>query len=255
MGFKKTLSDVIIIARIYYLQFRDQLGKYLFSGLLIPLASFFLASATAGREASQQLRFFTGAILLSFSILTIMWLGSILIEDCFYGRLKLFITAPVSPVSYVLGILFYAYILGLVTSLGFFLAARILRIPVEPHLFQLFVVVFLTLSTFASIGVILSQYAGTLQAGGVLADAVSIMLIFLSPVYYSMETLPKSMQVLAAPSPAYLCGRGNQQSATGKKWSRGRHPDPSHHVCRHSHRSRAIRALERVLGISPWLLF
>ena len=178
MGFKKTLSDVIIIARIYYLQFRDQLGKYLFSGLLIPLASFFLASATAGREASQQLRFFTGAILLSFSILTIMWLGSILIEDRFYGRLKLFITAPVSPVSYVLGILFYAYILGLVTSLGFFLAARILRIPVEPHLFQLFVVVFLTLSTFASIGVILSQYAGTLQAGGVLADAVSIMLIF-----------------------------------------------------------------------------
>jgi ABC-2 type transport system permease protein len=216
MGFKKTLSDIIIIARIYYLQFRDQLGKYLFSGLLIPLGSFFMASATAGREASQQLRFFTGAILLSFSILTIMWLGSILIEDRFYGRLKLFITAPVSPVSYVLGILFYAYILGLVTSLGFLLAARILRIPVEPHLFQLFVVVFLTLSTFASIGVILSQYAGTLQAGGVLADAVSIILIFLSPVYYSMETLPKSMQVLAALLPPTYAAEGISKALLGK---------------------------------------
>jgi ABC-type multidrug transport system permease subunit len=216
MGFKKTLSDIIVIARIYYLQFRDQLGKYLFSGLLIPLASFFLASATAGREASQQLRFFTGAILLSFSIITIMWLGSILIEDRFYGRLKLFITAPVSPISYVLGILFYAYILGLVTSLGFFLAARILGISVEPHLFQLFVVVFLTLSTFASIGVILSQYAGTLQAGGVLADAVSIMLIFLSPVYYSMETLPKSMQVLAALLPPTYAAQGISKALLGK---------------------------------------
>ena len=51
MGFKKTLSDIIIIARIYYLQFRDQLGKYLFSGLLIPLASFFMASATAGQRS------------------------------------------------------------------------------------------------------------------------------------------------------------------------------------------------------------
>jgi len=65
MGLKKTISDISIIARIYYLQFRDQLGKYLFSGLLIPLASFLMASATAGSEPPQQLRFFTGALLLS----------------------------------------------------------------------------------------------------------------------------------------------------------------------------------------------
>ncbi len=216
MGLKKTLSDITIIARIYYLQFRDQLGKYLFSGLLIPLASFFMASATAGNEPPQQLRFFTGAILLSFSILTIMWLGSILIEDRFYGRLKLFITAPVSPASYVLGVLFYANVLGLVTSLGFFLAARILGIPVQPRLLQLLLIVLLTLSTFAGIGVVLSQYAGTLQAGGVLADAVSIILIFLSPVYYSMETLPKSMQVLAALLPPTYAADGISKGLLGK---------------------------------------
>ena len=216
MGLKKTLSDITIIARIYYLQFRDQLGKYLFSGLLIPLASFFMASVTAGNEPSQQLRFFTGAILLSFSILTIMWLGSILIEDRFYGRLKLFITAPVSPASYVLGVLFYANVLGLVTSLGFFLAARILGIPVQPRLLQLLIIVLLTLSTFAGIGVVLSQYAGTLQAGGVLADAVSIILIFLSPVYYSMETLPKSMQVLAAFLPPTYAADGISKGLLGK---------------------------------------
>src|SRR5262249_59040927 len=99
MGLKKTLSDVTIIARIYYLQFRDQLGKYLFCGFLIPLASFLLASATAGSERPQLLRFFTRAVLLSFSMLTIMWLGSILIEDRLYGRLKTFIYAPVFPAS------------------------------------------------------------------------------------------------------------------------------------------------------------
>ena len=76
--------------------------------------------------------------------------------------------------------------------------------------------VFLTLSSFASIGVILSQYAGTLQAGGVLADAVSIMLIFLSPVYYSMETLPKSMQVLAALLPPTYAAEGISKALLGK---------------------------------------
>jgi ABC-2 type transport system permease protein len=216
MGLKKTISDIGIIARIYYLQFRDQLGKYLFSGLLIPLASFLMASATAGSEPPQQLRFFTGALLLSFSILTIMWLGSILIEDRFYGRLKLFITAPVSPASYVLGVLFYANVLGLATSLGFFLGAQILSVPVRPQILELFLVVFLTLTTFAGIGVVVSQYAGTLQAGGVLADAVSIILIFLSPVYYSMETLPKGMQVLAAFLPPTYAADGISKGLTGK---------------------------------------
>jgi ABC-2 type transport system permease protein len=216
MGLKKTISDISIIARIYYLQFRDQLGKYLFSGFVIPLASFFMASATAGNAPTQQLRFFIGAVLLSFSILTIMWLGSILIEDRFYGRLKLFITAPVSPASYVLGVLFYANVLGLVTSLGFFLAAPILAVPVRPQILELFILAFLTLSTFAGIGVIVSQYAGTLQAGSVLADAVSITLIFLSPVYYSMETLPKSMQALAALLPPTYAADGISKSLLGK---------------------------------------
>jgi|SRR5215467_410359 ABC-2 type transport system permease protein len=214
MGLKKTLSDITIIARIYYLQFRDQLGKYLFCGFLIPLASFLLASATAGSERPQLLRFFTGAVLLSFSMLTIMWLGSILIEDRFYGRLKLFITAPLSPASYVLGVLLYANVLGLVTSLGLFLGAQILSLPVRPQIVELFLVVFLTLTTFASIGVVLSQYAGSLQAGGVLGDSLSIIMIFLSPVYYSMEILPPGMQVLAAFLPPTYTADGISKGLT-----------------------------------------
>lgn len=216
MEFKKTLSDTIIIARIYYLQFRDELGKYLFSGFLIPLGSFFMASATVGTEPSHQLRFFTGSILLSFSMLTVMWLGSILIEDRFYGRLKLFITAPVARLSYVLGVLFYAYILGFVTSLGFFLAARILGIPAQPHFLQLFLLVFLTLSAFASIGVVISQFSKSIQAGGVLADSASMILVFLSPVYYPIEILPKSMQYLAYLLPPTYAADGIAKGLAGK---------------------------------------
>ena len=96
------------------------------------------------------------------------------------------------------------------------MAARILGIPVQPRLLQLLLIVLLTLSTFAGIGVVLSQYAGTLQAGGVLADAVSIILIFLSPVYYSMETLPKSMQVLAALLPPTYAADGISKGLLGK---------------------------------------
>jgi ABC-type multidrug transport system permease subunit len=45
---------------------------------------------------------------------------------------------------------------------------------------------------------------------------VSIILIFLSPVYYSMEKLPKGMQVLAAFLPATYAADGISKGITGK---------------------------------------
>jgi ABC-type multidrug transport system permease subunit len=45
---------------------------------------------------------------------------------------------------------------------------------------------------------------------------VSITLIFLSPVYYSMETLPKSMQALAALLPPTYAADGISKSLLGK---------------------------------------
>src|SRR5262249_42256930 len=97
----------------------------------------------------------------------------------------------------------------------------ILGLPVRPQIPGLFLVVCLTLTTFAGIGVALSQYAGTLQAGGVLGDSVSIILIFLSPVYYSMETLPKGMQILAAFLPPTYAADGISKGLTGKSGLEG----------------------------------
>lgn len=216
MGFKKSLSDVSVIGRIYYLQFRDELGRYLFSGFFIPVGAFLVASTATGKDLPNRLRFFTASFLLSFSMLTIMWLGSILIEDRFYGRIKLFITAPVSPASYVLGILFYAYILGLITSLGFLLTAYLFSIPVQPQFLPLLLLIIVTLSTFTGIGIAVSQYAKSLQAGGVLADSTSMILIFLSPVYYPIEILPKGMQYLAYLLPTTYAADGFAKGLSGK---------------------------------------
>ncbi|MFQ5683290.1 MAG: ABC transporter permease [Candidatus Binatia bacterium] len=212
----KIFVDIGLIAGIYYLQFKDQIGRYLFFGFLIPVGVFFIATAATSREPAFHLRFFTASILLSFSMLTIMWLGSIIIEDRFFGRLKLFITAPVSPISYVLGILVYACTLGLMTGSALILFAYIYGIPAQPHLLELVTLAVLTVSAFTGVSIVVSQYAKNLQTGSVLADSTSISLIFFAPVYYPIEELPKGMQVIASLFPTTYAATGIADALSGR---------------------------------------
>jgi ABC-2 type transport system permease protein len=213
---KKTLRDMCLITRIYYLQFRDQVARFLFFGFLIPAGVYYIATASTGRDPALQLRFFTASILLSFSMLTIMWLGTIIVEDRFYGRLKLLITTPISRTSYVLGILGYDYILGLMTGCGFILVSYLFEIEVQLNLLDAIILVLLTLSSFTGISIIVSQQAKSLQAGTVLADSTSICLIFFAPVFYSIEELPKAMQYVASLFPTTYAADGMAKALSGK---------------------------------------
>lgn len=213
---KKTLRDMCLITCIYYLQFRDQVARFLFFGFLIPAGVYYIATASTGRDPALQLRFFTASILLSFSMLTIMWLGTIIVEDRFYGRLKLLITTPISRTSYVLGILGYDYILGLMTGCGFILVSYLFEIEVQLNLLDAIILVLLTLSSFTGISIIVSQQAKSLQAGTVLADSTSICLIFFAPVFYSIEELPKAMQYVASLFPTTYAADGMAKALSGK---------------------------------------
>ena len=213
---KKTLRDMCLITHIYYLQFRDQIARFLFFGFLIPAGVYYIATASTGRNPALQLRFFTASILLSFSMLTIMWLGTIIVEDRFYGRLKLLITTPISRTSYVLGILGYDYILGLMTGCGFILVSYLFEIEVQLNLLDAIILVLLTLSSFTGISIIVSQQAKSLQAGTVLADSTSICLIFFAPVFYSIEELPKAMQYVASLFPTTYAADGMAKALSGK---------------------------------------
>jgi len=204
---KKTLRDMCLITRIYYLQFRDQVARFLFFGFLIPAGVYYIATASTGRDPALQLRFFTASILLSFSMLTIMWLGTIIVEDRFYGRLKLLITTPISRTSYVLGILGYDYILGLMTGCGFILVSYLFEIEVQLNLLDAIILVLLTLSSFTGISIIVSQQAKSLQAGTVLADSTKVVV---PDVQGAPSSLALEKAVSIVQSRAYLERRALQ---------------------------------------------
>ena len=90
-----SLRAIICIFRIHLARLRAEAGPFLLAALIFPSAMYLFANAISGNGADQQNRskFLAGSIVFSLSLTAISWLGYLLLENRFTGRLKLFATA------------------------------------------------------------------------------------------------------------------------------------------------------------------
>src|SRR4030081_3180081 len=104
-------TDIACVFRIQLAGMRREVGPFLLAALVFPSAMYLFANAIGGTEVTQEqnrLRFLAGSIVFSLSLTSISWLGFLLLENRFTGRLKLFATLPLAPSSYVTGIVIFA---------------------------------------------------------------------------------------------------------------------------------------------------
>src|SRR5258708_38740266 len=122
-------TAVVSVFRIQFAGIRREVGPFLLAALIFPAAMYLFANAVAGGEiASQQsrLRFLSGSIVFSLSLTSISWLGYLLLENRFTGRLKLFATLPLAPSSYVFGVLLFAVAQAAISTTTLLLLGRAL---------------------------------------------------------------------------------------------------------------------------------
>src|SRR5947208_10898294 len=102
---------------------------------------YLFANAISGSGADQQnrSRFLAGSIIFSLSLTSISWLGYLLLENRFTGRLKLFATLPITPSSYVFGVLIFALAQAALSTITLLILARILGVQMQPNFFLLVV--------------------------------------------------------------------------------------------------------------------
>src|SRR5438309_2895123 len=107
----KRMTDITGVFRIQLASMRREMGPFLLAALVFPSAMYLFANAVSGAESQHdqnRLRFLAGSIIFSLSLTSISWLGYLLLENRFTGRLKLFATLPIAPSSYVFGVLIFA---------------------------------------------------------------------------------------------------------------------------------------------------
>jgi ABC-2 type transport system permease protein len=212
------VTDMICVFRIQFAGTRREVGPFLLAALVFPAAMYLFANAVAGAEVAPEqsrLRFLSGSIVFSLSLTSISWLGYLLLENRFTGRLKLFATLPLAPSSYVFGVLIFAIAQAVVSTTTLLLVGRALRVQMRPNFPLLIVVILLTILCLCGLGVVIAARAGSFSQGSLLTDTLGAGLVFLAPVYYAPEMMPRAMRVFAQLLPTTFAARAVQTTLAG----------------------------------------
>src|SRR6266853_2136355 len=128
------LRHIGAVFRIHLARLRAEAGPFLLAALVFPTAMYLFANAIRGEAAGDQnrFRFLAGSIVFSLSLTAISWLGYLLLENRFTGRLKLFATLPLAPSSYVFGVLVFAFVQATLSTVTLLLVGRALGVPTRP---------------------------------------------------------------------------------------------------------------------------
>ncbi len=196
----KRVTDIICVFRIQLASMRREAGPFLLAALVFPSGMYLFASAVRGEGVNREqnpLRFLAGSIVFSLSLTSISWLGYLLLENRFTGRLKLFATLPIAPSSYVFGVLVFALAQAAVGTTALLIVGRAVGVQMRPNFPLLLVVILLTILCLCGLGVVVAACARSFSQGSLLTDTLGAGLVFLAPVYYTPEMMPRSLRMFA----------------------------------------------------------
>jgi ABC-2 type transport system permease protein len=213
----RRLSDAACVFHIHLARLRAESGPFLLAGIVFPCVMYMFAAAvasggSAGPAPELRIRFLAGSIVFSLSMTGISWLGYLLLENRFTGRLKLFATLPLAPSSYVFGIVAFALAQAVAGTISLLVLARFLGVhPIlagAGGVVRLFAVVLLTVLCVSGISLVIAARARSFSEGSLATDALGAGLVFLAPVYYSPDTLPRVLRSAAYVLPTTYAADG-----------------------------------------------
>ena len=218
---KKRFSDIYCVFQIHLARLRREAGSFLLAAIVFPIGMYLFASGIAHQNAPEtisndaKIHFLAASIVFSLSLTAISWLGYLLLENRFTGRLKLFATLPLAPSSYIFGVLSFALLQGSLGTISMLVAAKILG--VETQIDSIFgitllaLVVFMAVLSLCGISVIIAARVRSFSEGSLYTDALGAGIVLLAPVYYSAETLPFFLRWLGFILPTtYIAGAVNK---------------------------------------------
>jgi ABC-2 type transport system permease protein len=211
------VSDIFCVFRIQLAGMRRDVGPFLLAALVFPSAMYLFANAVGGAGGAPQnrLRFLAGSIVFSLSLTSISWLGYLLLENRFTGRLELFATLPLAPSSYVFGVLIFALAQAILGTTALLLVGRALGVEMRPNFPLLVLVIVLTILCLCGFGVVIAARARSFSQGSLLTDALGAGLVFLAPVYYAPEGMPRALSLFTQFLPTTFAARALHTTLTG----------------------------------------
>ncbi|HKC64411.1 MAG TPA: ABC transporter permease [Pyrinomonadaceae bacterium] len=214
----KRITDTLCVFRIHLARLRREAGPFILAALVFPTAMYLFAVAVSGAEEisdEKRLRFLAGSIVFSLSMTSISWLGYLLLENRFTGRLKLFATLPLASSSYIFGVIIFALAQAALGTTTLLVVARALGVHANVSFASLGLVILLTMLCLCGLSVIIAARARSFSEGSLLTDSLGAGLVFLAPVYYSTQGMPVALSSISKWLPTSFAASGVQTALKG----------------------------------------
>ena len=217
---RKRLSDIFCVFQIHLARLRREVGPFLLAAIVFPIGMYLFANGIAHQTAEtvsndEKLHFLAASMVFSLSLTAVSWLGYLLLENRFTGRLKLFATLPLAASSYIFGVLIFALVQGTLGIISMLVAAKILGVETNINgiggFLSLALVIFTAMLSLCGISVIVAARVRSFSEGSLYTDALGAGMVLLAPVYYSSNTLPLVLRWLGYVLPTtYISGAINK---------------------------------------------
>jgi len=213
----KLVTDAAVIFQLEVVKVRAWFGSYVLTIVAFPIGMLYFAKALVppGSEDQVGTQVMTGALVFGLGLVGVNTFAQMLLAERFNSMLKLVITSPVHPLSYVAGVVSFAVAQGLVTAAVVLSFAPLTGIDVHLSLWLIPILIITSLS-LAGIAVVIATRSPGLESGGMFASAAGILVVLLSPVYYPIERLPEWMQWVAQLSPYTHAGAAVNDILSGE---------------------------------------
>lgn len=214
----KRMTDILCVFRIHLARLRAEAGPFVLAALVFPTAMYLFAVAVSGADEvsdEKRLRFLAASIVFSLSMTSVSWLGYLLLENRFTGRLKLFATLPITPSSYVFGVIIFALAQAALGTITLLVVARMLGVHANTNFALLSLVVVVTMLCLCGLSVIIAARARSFSEGSLLTDALGAGLVFLAPVYYSKQMMPAALAAISKWLPTTFAASAVETSLAG----------------------------------------
>lgn len=219
---RRRLADIWCVFRIHLERVRAEAGPFILAALIFPAAMYLFASAVGGEgggDAGHRLQFLAGSIVFSLSLTAISWLGYLLLENRFTGRLRLFATLPLASSSYALGILLFGLAQAALGISSLLVVARVFGVRTSltlPAAALLALLIVLMMLCGCGIALVIASHARSFSEGSLLTDALGAGIVLIAPIYYGPEALPRSLQYLSHLLPTTYAARAVQVTLAGR---------------------------------------
>lgn len=214
-GAVKYLRDVWCILEIKLLFVLRGWYWYIARPLVFPLGVLFWLRVMVPDDPDVNQRVMAGAIVFGISLSTANILAQQMLQDRFIGRVKLLITMPMSKSAYAVGLLVFALVQA--SPIVIVLLACSPVVGVRLDLTWAFIPLMASaLLSVSGMTLVIASYAPTVEVGGIMSNIFGVVLVMVSPVFFTMEQAPLALKLIGWVSPMRYAADGIMKAISGQ---------------------------------------